>query len=274
MSAQFRLAMAQFEPMLLDKHSNLETLEAFCRRAASTGVDVIVFPECVLTGYPTTPELSHEVLALAEPLATQSIGHSVQHMIEVSHELNMTIVFGLPELDGNRIFNSAAIITPEQGLIGSYRKTHLWEPDREFFTPGGTMPVFSTRTGTLGCTICFDHEFPETVRALALSGAEMVVSPTATFSPWEEYQSVYARSRAMENQIFFGVSNLVGSVDGTQFFGKSIIVDPYGQVLAEAGHGDEIISADVDLTVRSTAKSDLDYMGQRRPEIYFNEATT
>jgi predicted amidohydrolase len=265
---QFRLAMAQFEPALLDKQSNLETLESFCHRAASDGVDVIAFPECVLTGYPTTPQLSQEVLALAERLSPQTLGDSVQRMVDVSRELNMSIVFGLPELDGEQVFNSAAIITPENGLIGSYRKTHLWEPDREFFSPGDSLPTFSTQPGTLGCTICFDHEFPETVRALALRGADFVVSPTATFSPWEQYQAVYARARAMENQIFFGVSNLVGSVEGTQFFGKSTIVDPYGKVLAEAGSGDEIVSADIDLSIRGAAQADLDYMGQRRPEIY------
>jgi 5-aminopentanamidase len=264
----YRLSVCQFEPTMLDKAANLVKIEEMARRAAMTGAQLIVFPECCLSGYPVTPELSREVLALAEEAAGPLRGPSVLALERLSTELGVQLVVGLPERHSEGVSNSAVVVAPDVGVIGCFRKVHLWVCDRDFFEPGDSFPVFDAPVDRFGVLICFDFEFPESARALALQGARVVVAPTADGVPWQRYQRVFSQARAMENQIFFAVANYIGTVESVEFFGGSVIVDPYGRVLAEAGTAEAILVADVDINLVRRAVADLEYLSLRRPELY------
>lgn len=268
------LSVCQFEPTMLDKPANLAKIEDMARRAAMAGAQLIVFPECCLSGYPVTPEFSREVLALAEEATGPLRGPSVLALERLSTELGVHLVVGLPERLDHGVANSAVVVAPDVGVAGCFRKAHLWEADRGFFEPGHEFPVFDAPVDRFGVVICFDFEFPESARMLALQGARAVVAPTADMVPWQHYQRVFAQARAMENQIFFAVANYMGTVESVEFFGGSIIVDPYGRVLAEAGSAEAILVADVDIALLHRATADLQYLHQRRPELYSALART
>jgi 5-aminopentanamidase len=264
----YRLGVCQFEPVMLDKAANLAKIEDMARRAALAGAQLIVFPECCLSGYPVTPELSREVLALAEEVSGPQKGPSVARLERLSQELGVHLVVGFPERWGGVAANSAMVLAPQIGVAGCFRKVHLWEADREFFEPGREFAVYDAPAGRYGAVICFDFEFPESARLLTLQGANLVVAPTADMVPWQSYQNVFCRARAMENQIFFAVANYLGTVETVEFFGGSIIADPYGRVLAEAGTAEAILVADIDLSLIPKVTSELQYLAQRRPELY------
>jgi 5-aminopentanamidase len=267
-AGDYRLAVCQFEPEMLDKAANLEKIADMARSASFAGAELIVFPECCVTGYPVTPELSRAVLGLAEPVMGPEPGPSVRALEQISREVGASLVVGLPERLDVSVANSAVFVAPDAGVAGCFRKVHLWEADREFFERGNEFPTFEGPAGCFGVLICYDLEFPESARSLALQGAQVVVAPTADMSPWQDYQRVFCRARAMENQIFFASANYIGTVESVEFFGGSIIADPYGRVLAEAGTAEAILVADIDLSLIPKVTAELQYLGQRRPEMY------
>jgi predicted amidohydrolase len=144
----------------------------------------------------------------------------------------------------------------------------MWKEEGEVFTRGQYFTVQEGPIGRLGSLICYDLEFPEPARVLALKGACVLAVSTANFRPWVELQRVYARSRAMENSMFVAVSNCIGKVESTEFFGGSIIVNPYGHILSEAGEAEAVLVADIDLSRIGKATEDCDYIKKRRPELY------
>lgn len=264
----YRLGVCQFQPTMLDIGANLTKIDQMARRAALAGAELVVFPECCVSGYPVTSELSRAVLAIAEPVMGANRGPSVRFLEKLSSDLGVHLVVGLPERIGEVYANSAVTIAPGTGVVDTFQKMHLWAPDREFFQPGDHFAVHQGPVGQFGVVICFDIEFPECARALALQGATTVVVPTANMVPWQEYQRVYCRARAMENQIFVAIANYLGTVESVEFCGGSLIADPYGRIIAEAGTAEAVLVADIDLDIARRATEELDYLGQRRPELY------
>lgn len=256
----FKLAMAQAEAVRYDKDANLARAEELMARALSHGAQAILFPEMFLTGY----TVWDRVAELAESLD----GPSVRRLAELARRFRLAVVCGFPERrPGLHPYNSACIIEPDGALVGSYRKTHLFDREPEFFSPGETLPVFNTAFGPAGVAICYDLEFPEVSRALALQGARILLNPTANMQPYAEYQAVYLRARAMENGIHVAAANTVGD-DGTyRYFGESAAVDPHGRVLCRAGSGEELLVAEIDLESGPTNQS-LEYLRRRRPDLY------
>lgn len=263
-----RLGVCQFEPAMLDVQANLAKIEQMARRAVAAGADLVVFPECCLSGYPVTRELSRAVFQIAETALGEDRGPSVRVLERLSTELNVHLVVGLPERDGDVVANSAVSVAPGIGVVGTSHKVHLWPPDREFFRPGDHFSVHPGPAGRYGVVICYDIEFPESARTLALQRANTVVVPTANMVPWQEYQRVYCRARAMENQVFVAIANYLGTVESVEFFGGSVIADPYGRIIAEAGTAEAVLVADIDLDLVRRATEELDYLAQRRPEVY------
>jgi predicted amidohydrolase len=263
----YRLAVCQFEPVFLNKEVNLEKMEDMAQRASLSGAELLIFPECCVTGY-AVGELAHEITGLAETVLGPQSGPSVSRMESLANKLGVHIIFGLPELGAGVIHNSVVYIVPGLGVVGSCHKIHMWKDEQEIFTRGKEFTVWEGPVGRLGSLICYDLEFPEAVRILALRGANVVAVPTANMRPWVELQRVYARARAMENSVFVAVSNCLGKVGSTEFFGGSIIVNPYGHILAEAGEAEAILVADVDLRLINKATEDCNYLEKRRPELY------
>lgn len=264
-----RVAVAQMEPRLAEKERNLDAALERLEEAAAAGAQLLVLPECAIPGYMF--DSAEEALPHAEEIP----GPTTEAFERECARLGVHAITGLLERDGDTLYNAAILAGPD-GLIGSYRKTHLpfLGVDR-FVTPGDEFKVFDTALGRIGLIICYDLRFPEVTRTLALHGADMVALPTNFPMAAKLQCDVIAPARAAENRIYLLVANRVGKERWGEFCGWSQIVDPYGTRLAEAGETEEtLLVADVELE----KARDKDYVvpgeyelylfGHRRPELY------
>ena len=264
-----RAAVAQIDPKLGEVAHNLELCLARIEEAAAEGVDLVVLPECALPGY------VFESLEEALPFAESIPGPSTEILAAAAARHGIHVVCGMLERDGDRLYNAAPLVGPD-GLVGSYRKTHLpfLGVDR-FVTPGDEIAVFDTKIGRIGIEICYDLRFPEVTRILALAGADVVAHPTNFPLAARIQTEINTLARAAENRVFLLTANRVGKERSGEFCGWSQIVDPYGRRLAEAdGVEETLLVADLDLR----QARDKDYVipgeyelylfGDRRPELY------
>jgi len=264
-----RVAVAQLEPKLAEKERNLDSCLVRLEEAAAQEAQLTVFPECVIPGYMF--DSAEEALPFAEEIP----GPSTEAFERECRRLGVHAIAGLIEREGDTLYNAAILVGPE-GLIGSYRKTHLpfLGVDR-FVTPGDELKVFDTVLGRIGLIICYDLRFPEVTRTLALHGADLVALPTNFPMAAKVQTEVITLGRAAENRIYLLCANRVGKERTGEFCGWSQIVDPYGKRLAEAGETEEaLLVAEVDVE----KARDKDYVvpgeyelylfGHRRPELY------
>jgi predicted amidohydrolase len=266
-----RFAAAQMESTLLDTKANLHQIIAGMEEAAASKADVVVFPECALSGYALTAD---EARTAAEPIP----GPHIEELINACKKNRVIAAVGLIEKGPDeRLFNSCVLLGPE-GILGVYRKTHLpfLGVDR-FLAPGDELAgPFDTTAGRLGILICYDLRFPETARLLTLAGAQVLLVSTA----WPEAATLYsdyaARTRSAENGIYLVAANHFGQERETRYLGRSVITGPDGEMIAEAPPDrPSILYADVDLS-RSDEKArifvpgeyELDLVKDRRPELY------
>lgn len=269
-SNRLRVAAAQIAPVLMDKEANLLVMEDYLERAAEAGADLVVFPECALTGYALAD--AWEVREMAEPIPGPSTGR----VEELCRRLECWTVTGLIESSEKALYNTAVLVGPG-GIAARYRKAHLPLQGLDRFTSRGAEPlrVHDTALGRVGLAICYDIFFPETVRVLALMGLELLVVPTNWAEGVEFYAEHLSQTRAVENHVNLVAANRVGEERGFKFYGRSRIVDPNGKILAEAGEGEELITAELDMAephrkhiVRIPKEWEIDILRDRRPELY------
>jgi 5-aminopentanamidase len=264
-----RVAVAQLEPKLAETERNLEACLARLGEAAAAGAELLVLPECAIPGYMF--DSADEALPWAEEIP----GPSTEALERECRRLGTHVVCGLLERDGDTLHNAAILVGPD-GLVGTYRKTHLpfLGVDR-FVTPGDELTVWDTPLGRIGVEICYDLRFPEVTRTLALRGADLVAHPTNFPMAAKVQTELITLARAAENRIYLLTANRVGTERRGSFCGWSQIVDPHGIRLAEAGETEEaLLLADVDVA----GARDKDYVipgeyelylfGDRRPELY------
>jgi len=265
-----KVAAVQMDVKILEKEWNLARILAGLESAARAGAGIVVFPECALSGYCFAGRED------AEPAAEAVPGPSTEKLWEAAKALDCTAIVGMIESDGERMYNAAAVVTP-QGILGTYRKLHLpYLGIDRYVNPGDTpFPVFETLHGRVGINICFDCSFPESGRVLKLKGAQLLAIPTnwpIGSDLWQHTPKV----RAMENHFHVVVADRVGEERGFRFCGHSQIVDFTGKVLAEAGETEEtILFAELDLAgadrnrvVRVPGQWEFDRIAARRPEMY------
>lgn len=230
------------------------TLDAIASRGADT--DLLVFPETHLTGFVAGEHIAQVAQTLDGP-ALCAIQHAVR-------EHQVAVVVGLVERDNDRYYNTSVLITPE-GILLRYRKTHLWPSERGDITPGErfvTVPWNGIRVGIL---ICYDIELPETARALAQLGADLIIVTNGNMDPYGPVHRTAIMARAQENQLFSVMVNRVGQGDdGLVFAGGSAAVDPFGRVLCEAGRDESRHVVTLDMAQISAARADYHYLNDRR----------
>lgn len=271
MSDKIKVAAAQIDPKLRQKESNLTKIMTFIRKAADNKANLIIFPECSLTGYIYTSR--EEALPFAETIP----GASTEKIATLCRELETYAIFGLLERDGDKLFNALAWVGP-QGFVAGYRKNHLPFLGVDRFVDPGDKPfqVYSTPLGNIGMHICYDVLFPESARVMALLGADIIVLPTNFPEGRTERLNCVVRARAIENKIHVISSNRIGSERGFTFDGFSIIVNANGEVLSTASHDkEEIIYGEVSLSqarqkhhVFIPGEWEIDNINRRRPELY------
>ncbi|KPA98558.1 MULTISPECIES: carbon-nitrogen hydrolase family protein [Pseudomonas] len=250
-----KIELAQLAGRDNDTAYNLErALAAIAACAADTRM--IVFPETHLMGFPS----AETVARVAEPLD----GPTVQAVQQAARERDLTVVIGMAENDNGRFYNTTLMITPE-GIALRYRKTHLWASDRGVFNPGDGYATCEWNGVRVGLLICYDIEFPETARALAQLGAELLIVTNGNMDPYGPTHRTAIMARAQENQAFALMVNRVGEGDGGLLFaGGSALVDPFGTLLKEAGREESHFSVELDLSQLAAARRDYSYLNDQR----------
>lgn len=216
-----KLAIVQFAPRLGKPEETIETLKPLLLKCK--GADLILLPELANSGYHF--ETKHQAWDNSE---TAGEGVFSRFLQAVADEQNCTIVSGLNEREGDTLFNSAIIID-KNGLIGKYRKLHLFMNEPHFFEPGNLgLPLFDFMGEKIGVLICFDWMFPELWRAIALRGASLILHPSNLVLP---YAQQVVPSYSITNRIFVATANRTGTERDITFSGRSIISNPKGEYL-------------------------------------------
>lgn len=254
-----RVALLQVEPGSRDVAGNLDRLADAC----GAGADLVVTPEMYLTGYDIGPDA---VRALAEP----ADGPSAAAVAAIARRTGTAVLYGYPERSGAAVFNAVALVGPDGARLASYRKTHLFgELDRASFSASAEPPpVIRLGDWMLGLLTCYDVEFPEIVRVLALRGADAVLVPTANMLPYDRVPQTLVPARAYENQVYVAYANYVGREGSLTYGGLSCVAGPDGDAVAAAGRGTELLVADLDREVLAASRRANPYLADRRPELY------
>ncbi|MBI1729174.1 hypothetical protein HY229_08605 [Candidatus Acetothermia bacterium] len=259
-----RIGFYQFSPEFGAIDKNLNKMAS---TLLTTEADLIVFPELANSGYLFLN--SAEAESLAEPIP----GPSTEFLTKLAVERGCHIVMGMPEKSGQKRFNSAVLIGP-QGVVGSYRKAHLFDEEKLHFQPGDRgFPVFEIHGVKIGILICFDHIFPESARTLALQGVQILCYPSNLVLP--TYGQLTTRVRAIENHLFTILANRCGTDDrGSKqlsYTGGSQIVAPDGLVLASAPEEREqlsVVEIDPSQACGKGVSLRNDLFADRRPDLY------
>lgn len=268
-----RVAAVQLAPVVGDLAANAATVGA-ALAAVPDDVDVVVLPELATSGYVFRDAAEARSAAVAASDATVTDWATTASRL--SGGAGGVVVGGFAELgDDGVVYNSAAVVDPS-GVIGVYRKVHLWDGEKECFTPGSRPPlVVDTRHGRIGVAICFDMEFPEWTRLAALHGADVLAVPTN----WP-YVERPAGERAPEVQIAMAAARVnrmaivcadrCGTERGVDWNEGTSIVDADGWVRAATGPGPGTVVVDLDLvaTRDKTLTPRADLFGDRRPDLY------
>ena len=271
MTDTIRVAGVQMDPVLGDLSGNLARCLESLDTVADAGAQLVVFPEAALTGY------VFGSLDEARPVAETVPGPSTQVIAAACGRRGVHAVFGLLERDGDDYYNASALVGPE-GFIGKYRKLHLpgIGVDR-FVRPGNLAPqVHQTPLGRIGLSICYDLDFPEYVRVLALKGAQLIVTITNWPDDIEFVPDYVVQTRARENIVNHMAVNRAGTERGIRFIGRSKVVDPTGATLVEGRHfAEDLIFADIDPAAADhkhkvviPGELEVDMLKDRRPEFY------
>ncbi|MEE4305831.1 carbon-nitrogen hydrolase family protein [Pseudomonas alliivorans] len=259
-----RVALYQCEPLPLDVSGNLTRLERQAQAAAAQGAQVLVCPEMFLTGY------NIGARACAE-LAQAQDGPAAQRIAEIARQYTIAILYGYPERSvEQRIYNAVQLIDSRGERSSNYRKTHLFsELDKSMFSAGEDLgPVVELNGWRLGMLICYDVEFPENTRRLALAGAELILVPTANMAPFDFVCDVTVRARAFENHCYVVYANYCGSEGEIRYCGLSSVCAPDGSRPALAAQDERLLIADLDRVQLAQARTVNDYFKDRRPDVY------
>jgi predicted amidohydrolase len=253
------------------REQNLARAEQMIREAAAKKAQVLLLPEVFHELFFIT-DLNAKYFDAAEPIP----GPIIDMMCTLARELEVVIVAPIYEsVDRSVYYNSAAVIDADGTLLGVYRKTHI--PlntifyEKFYFKPGNLgYPVFNTRYGKIGILICHDRHYPEGARALALNGAEILLIPSATPDKslsrkvWEKELCAHA----IFNELFVAGLNRTGQEGNYLYYGHSVIFDPAGELMVQAGPDEEVLIADCELDLITQRRRAWQFYRDRRPDTY------
>lgn len=254
-----KAAAIQFTVKQGDVDENFNHVRITLEKAAEKGVQLAVLPEMWSSGfsYKNLNELAKRTAVI------------VQELCELSRKLEMVIVGSQPEPNEDKVFNTIHLID-KGNIIGKYRKLHLFSllgEDRAFDS-GDNYLLAETSIGKIGVIICYDLRFPELSRRLAIEGAQVICVPAQWPKPRQEHWRTLLRARAIENQLFIVACNSCGLVGKLDLFGMSMIINPKGEIISEAGEEECIISGILDMDMMNEWRAQIPCFNDRRPDIY------
>jgi len=277
----FKLAVVQMG-MTASLETNVAKAMAFVREAAGLGAKLVLLPELFENLYWCQVQ-REEYFALAYPLEAHPF---IGRFEELAKELGVVLPISFFERASHAHYNSLVMLNADGEQLGLYRKSHIPDgpgySEKYYFNPGDTgFKAFSTRVGMVGAGICWDQWYPESARAMALLGAEVLLYPTAIGSEPLEAGSVDSRlmwqramiGHAVSNSCYLGAANRIGTetVEGNSqtYYGSSFICDYTGEKLTEADTTEEtVLIADVDLERARSFRAGFGFFRDRRPELY------
>lgn len=264
-----KLAVCQIKTEI-DQDETLRRAEGMIREATENGAEIIALPEMFACPYSRKYFKAYAALGHEKTLSA---------MKRWAKENDILLIGGsVPETEDGKVYNTCFVIDGNGAVIARHRKIHLFEidvPGMRFseaasFEPGRDITVFDSKWGKIGVAVCFDVHFPELFRAMAVRGARLVILP-AQFDAvmgalhWKSL----LRCRADDNQIFFaGVSAARNEAFSYKALGDSMVIDPYGQIIAECDEKEHILYADIDLDMVDEARKRLPVFNHLRRDVY------
>ncbi len=265
-----RVTCCQIALAIGDIAGNQATAKGAIEQAASDGAQIVVLPELASSGYVFADRTE------LESLAETRDGPAITNWANLAEAFDVTIVAGFPESAGDEVYNSAVVVDPS-GVRGVYRKAHLWDTENNVFDRGDDLPLLvDTAHGRIGVMVCYDLEFPEWVRAVALAGADLLCAPVNwPLLPRPDgerpTEMVRALAGAGTNRMPIAVCDRAGVERGVDWIGASVITDADGYPMKVAQYGEPgSITADVDLEQARVKRfnDNNDVHGDRRVDLY------
>jgi predicted amidohydrolase len=240
-----------------DRGVNLMKALSLIKRALQVRASIVVLPELFNTGF--YPHSYEEV--------EDRIEDELETILKLSERKNIVIAGTVAERIEGELFNTAVVIKGGK-IIGKYRKTHLFPltEEKRYFTPGNELVVVDSPVGKLGLMICYEIRFPEIARYLTEKGAEILVIPAEFPAPRINHWRILLRARAIENQCYVLGANCAEGED--RYPGRSMIIDPWGNVLVEAGDRQEIIMAEIDIENVKKTRRKFPFLKDVRKDLF------
>jgi len=265
---EMRVALIQGDIQLGDPEANHKHMQALLERAVEQYPDLglAVLPEMWNTGYALT-----QIHELADPEGQKSR----EWLSAFAQKHQISIVGGsIAEKRDGQIYNTMYAYDREGKQVTRYDKLHLFRlmDEEKFLQPGAEPEIFELQNGlTAGASICYDIRFPELARTLALNGAKALIVPAEWPNPRLHHWRTLLTARAIENQMYVIACNRVGKGGDTEFFGHSLIIDPWGEIVAEGGEGEEIVTGIIRPSLVDEVRGRIPVFEDRRPGVYFGE---
>lgn len=253
--------MIQMDVRTGDVAANLVRAGQMLEEAAGRDPDVVVLPEMWNTGF---------AFADLSSLGRDALPASLELLTRFAGRTGACLFGSMPEVSGGLVHNTMFYIDGKGAVLGRYRKIHLFPlmDEDKHMAPGEEVCVFEMPGARVGTCICYDLRFPELTRRQAEGGASIVVISAQFPSPRLSHWEILIKARAIENQLYVAAANRVGRSGGLEFFGNSMVVDPWGEVIARGGEGEEVITADLLTEKVDEVREKLPSLSQRKPEIY------
>jgi len=261
-----KIALAQFDVAQSKPADNLDRLAHYAREAAAARAQLLCLPEMWLTGFNWAWNRKHA--------AEHNRWHDSIEKLAADHNLwlcGSTLSTGT---DGH-LHNTFTLIDPTGTEVARYDKTHLFSfiNEHRYLTPGDRPVAAQTPWAHIACSICYDLRFPELFRTYALQNAELVFCPAAFPHPRLDHWRTLLRARAIENQLFIVATNQVGHesfgpANHLDYFGHSLVIDPWGQILLEGPETEAFLTVEIDIGKVAQTRRTMSVLDDRRPDIY------
>ena len=243
-----------------DPEKSLAKAEVFIRHAATSGADIICFPEQFATGW--------------DPKSRENIqnpdGRIVTALRSAAQDAGICIIGSFREQATPTPMNTAVVIAGDGSVLASYAKIHLFSPAGEdrAFTSGTDLGIFRLGTMKCGMAICYDLRFPELFSAYAARGVQAVFVPAAWPESRIRHWELFISARAAENQMYIVGVNMTGTTPVDTYCGASMTADPNGTIISRAGRAEQLVFADLDPAVVDAARSSFPVIKDRRNTLY------
>lgn len=272
MKEKLIVAAVQMDCALFDMEANLKYMRSAIARAKKEyKADLVVFPELNSVGYikQRDKEFGCKYIKCADSIP----GKFTDSLCEFAKEFDVHIISGMTQSHPTipaTIYNTAVLIDSNGTLVGKQQKVHIPGFEKHYFVPASSINVFKTLIGNIGISICYDGQFCELTRTLALKGAEIMVMlwNMPSFSNDPEMLQRLTSARAFENRFYVVSCNRIGENNGMEFFGHSAIADPLGTLIAKAKDEETIICAELEEDMLIRERAQMPIFRDRRPELY------